>query len=129
MNSYLYVGGNPVTNVDPVGGAAFKNNSEMPIPYKPESRDNVIQVCPPHEWCNVDGVYSPPGTPLDRCSIVKIPDNCVGRIDSSGGVKVYCLIPEMKTPCPVTEGTLRQADFSNWPNPYTGDNWPYRPWR
>lgn len=126
-NLYGYVHNNPVNEVDPEGLAAMKNNSKQPIPYKPENEDNQpARLCQPGEWCNADGVYSPPGSP-QQCP-VKIPDNCIAWVNSKGELKVVCLVPSFRRPEVLSPPAFGSAGFQNWPDPYTGRNWPWTPW-
>jgi hypothetical protein len=77
----------------------------------------------PGETCDVDGIYSPPGS--GKQCVVKIPDFCRATVDETGKVIVRCLI---KPPGGLGPGDLGGRDFQNWPNPYTGRKWPYEPW-
>jgi RHS repeat-associated protein len=127
-NFYGYVWNNPVNLLDPLGLAAFRNNSGRDIPYKPENQDSTIGLCKSGTWCNVDGVYSPPYS--DWQCIFKIPDNCVSWANSHGELKVICLLPNrLGGPSVVTPGMLRTDPFKNWPDPYGPDpEWPDQKW-
>lgn len=80
------------------------------------------------------------GTESPVC--VKIPDNCSATLDDSGELAVECgalgeidrrfRLPEVDerfVPRVVEPSELQQRTFRNWPNPYTGRNWPYSLWR
>ena len=47
LSSYAYSVQNPLRFFDPLGLAPVRNNSDRPIPYKPEARDNLILLCLP----------------------------------------------------------------------------------
>lgn len=119
-NLYGYVLGNPVGYVDPDGKLPVRNNTGQPLPYKPESENNVVKICAPGEVCDMDGFYP---IDLDRPP-VQIHDYCLGT-------------PTIEKDCSVSEGYCipfitveeRSPEFFerwiNWPNPYSGENgWP-----
>lgn len=126
MNAYVYVGSNPVNRLDPSGLALIYNGSNTGIPYKPENVNyEKPSICAPHSSCNVDGVYSPPGAG-QQCPL-KIPDNCVAYIGSSGKAYVVCIyIGSWINSDPETLGPimLETPNFQNWPNPFAGRYWP-----
>ncbi len=147
-NRYVYVGNNPVNYVDPFGLSPFVNNSDQPIPYKPESVDNKVLIAQPGETVDADGVYSPNGTAGP--TLIKIPDNMQGSLSECGqlsvtsyhgGGKLLWLGNAMTgfwkltgygtkklTPRSLTPTELQHPDFRSWPDPYSGRNWPYEKW-
>jgi RHS repeat-associated protein len=127
---YLYANANPVAFVDPDGLAKVKNNCKTSIPYKHENDDyKPPRMCKPGETCDVDGVYSPPGTGK-QCA-VKIPDNCRATIDENCNLRVVCVYlphPKFQDPTSLGPPALGGKAFKNWPDPYTGRQWPFDPW-
>ena len=134
MNLYSYVQNNPVNAIDPFGLALIYNGSGTGIPYKPEHDGNKPpSMCDPGDLCNVDGVYSPPGSG-EQCA-PKIPGNCAAYIGSNGKMYVVCgylppIIPNEPpyNPRQLTPDDLTSPDYTSWPNPYNGKNWPWAPW-
>ena len=139
-NLYGYVLNDPINYTDSWGLAPFTNNSDIPIPYKPESVDfQPPSIAAPGETVDADGVYSPPGTKNPYC--VKIPDNCSAVLDSTGMLEVKCGLlgaADRRYSLPLFDGKfmprivapedLQGENFGNWPDPYTGRKWPYERW-
>jgi RHS repeat-associated protein len=91
INFYAYVANNPVNVNDPLGLAPVTNNSDRPIPYKPECPVGVcpIQMCQPGQTCDADGVY-----PSDcKSNPIKIVNGCSGTVLPDGQLVVSCTPP------------------------------------
>ncbi len=87
-NLYEYVGGRQVIGLDPDGLTLVYNRSTKAFPYKPETR-SVIRFCRPGMLCDVDGIYTP-NQPFPE---IKIPNSCLGYVDSCGKPRVHCIAP------------------------------------
>ena len=130
-NFYDYSLNDPVNVRDVSGLGWIWNYSFAPVPYKPESQDNAPpQILNPGQGAFVDGLYSPEGTrePI----VLKVPDNCAGIITPCGTTNVACIgLKGLLEPIPgiVTSDDFKaDRNFDNWPNPYSGDQWPYPRW-
>jgi RHS repeat-associated protein len=123
VNLFQYVQSDPVNFVDPLGLATFRNYSGGPVIYKHERNKYKFALqCPDNAWCDVDGLYFP-----DTEEIIKIPNGCTAYMLEDGELKVSCgLGPEESC---VTKNIQEDDDeFGNWPNPFSGENWPFDKW-
>lgn len=124
----------------PSGRAPFTNNSNKQIPYKPEHGEfQPPSIAQPGQTVDADGVYSPLGT--GNPTAVKIPDNMRATLDANGKLtaEINGLIGEVETlggkllgketePRQLTPDALSSEPFRNWPDPYSGRQWPYAKW-
>ena len=112
LNTYAYVKNNPVNGIDLLGLTPFTNDSDIPIPYKPEHGTD-IQFCEPGDTCDVDGVYPPDGG-----YPIKICDGCNAEVEESGELTVTC-DNWVSWLCQAFEGGQEDEDFldehSDWP--------------
>lgn len=106
-------------------GGHLTNKTKTPIPYKPEN-SFTIKYCMPGEKCAVDGFYTPGGN-KGKKKAIKIRDVCDATIHPDGKLETHgplCVWP--LTPRVVDKNYLSKK---NWPNPYTGKNWPEEKWK
>lgn len=122
MNRYVYVMNNPANNSDPYGEAVCANDSGKPFFYKPEHENNIARECLPGQWCDVDGIYTP-----DH-QVIKIPDFCFSYYTADGDVVAMgpCRDRDLSPPRVVCPDEL--VTWTDWPNPYTGTDWPCPRW-
>jgi RHS repeat-associated protein len=84
---YLYALANPLLYSDPLGLEPVYNDSNQPIPYKPEvGPPGRVWLCLPGEICNADGVYP------SACNDfpIKIVNGCEAEVEMSGRLVVRC---------------------------------------
>ena len=94
LSLYVYVNNNPVNFTDPSGLTPVTNNSNKPIPYKPETCTATdaadlpcpTQLCMPGQTCDVDGIYPPDC----NSNPIKIVDGCSGQITPDGRLIITC---------------------------------------
>jgi hypothetical protein len=142
LNLYAYAMQNPIKYTDPKGEAPFYNGSQNDVVVKPENGTQTT-ICKANEWCNVDGVYFP-GSQVT----IKLPGNCFFNRLNSCGTKIgsICSDPDAARGLIYLLSYIAKANpyqtfspekFSNpdffelhpdWPNPYTGKNWPFPTW-
>jgi RHS repeat-associated protein len=124
-NTYSYAENQPLLYVDRFGLAPVTNNSDQPIPYKPED-DTVIELCAPGQTCDVDGVYPPSCDDFP----IKIVDGCTGQVRADGKLVLRCPLfdagaPGLKEKFPtlgqiLTGGRTNEQfhkDHPDWPIP------------
>lgn len=141
LNAYAYAANDPVNVSDPSGLAPLRNNTGVPIPYKPEDQDHVIRLAPPGGSVDADGVYSPNGT--KNPTVVKIPNGSSAELSPDGSVVVAVGVLEGLDKAfgwfdgKATPRTVGPADLApggreyGWPNPYNPNEpqgWPFAPW-
>jgi RHS repeat-associated protein len=132
VNVYRYAFDNPINLADALGLAPFTNNSQVAIPYKDESkRFEPPETALPGETVDADGIYSPPGTESPIC--VKVPNNCSASTDESGQLSLDCDWKEWDPwgrgrPKILSPDDLSERKRPDWPDPYSGRNWPYPVW-
>jgi len=86
QSTYSYAVQNSLRFYDPLGLAPVTNNSERPIPYKPENQDDTILICLPGDTCDADGVYPPSCQNFP----IKIVSGCRGEVRTDGKFVVRC---------------------------------------
>jgi RHS repeat-associated protein len=132
VDLYGYARDNPVNLADPLGLAPYTNNSNVPIPYKGEHQSyEPPATALPGETVDADGIYSPPGTANSMC--LKIPSNCSASTDERGRTSVECDLRRLDPwgrgrPRVLGPEDLSEQQRPDWPDPYTGRNWPYPIW-
>jgi hypothetical protein len=90
---YSYSENQPLLYVDPLGLSSFTNNSDQPIPYKPEHGES-FQLCGAGQTCDVDGVYPP------SCSEypIKIVGGCTAEVNMNGRLLIWCPLLDLGAP-------------------------------
>jgi uncharacterized protein RhaS with RHS repeats len=140
FNQYVFCANNPVNFVDPSGRTPFTNNSNHPIPYKGEKDDfKPPSIAQPGQTVDADGVYSPNGA--QNPSVIKLPDNVKATLGEDGQLTVEIngvggaiktlggkLLGKETAPRQLTPNDLSSEPFRNWPDPYSGRQWPYDQW-